>query len=101
MSRLAGNRAMRSLAADAWPSAGDIRSGSPGDAGDRPSCGFTPGNSRAQQVVQAAVADVGQLTEGIAGQPHKAASPSLAHYRGIEHAAERLALALRDRKSVV
>ena len=71
---------------------------------------------RTQQVVQAAIAEPaadlrqlddprrqrlrrrrlpGRVAERIAGQPRKAAGPSLAHYRGIEHAAERLALALR------
>jgi len=71
---------------------------------------------RTQQVVQAAIAEpaadlrqfddarrqrlgrrrlFGRMAEGIAGEPRKAAGPSFAHCRGIEHAADRLALALR------
>jgi len=69
-----------------------------------------------QQVMQAAVAEpaarqrqfddpgrqrlrrrrlLGRMAEGIAGQPRKAAGPTLAHGTCLEHAADRLALALR------
>ncbi len=71
---------------------------------------------RTQQVVQAAIAEpaarlrqfddarrqrlvrrrlFGRMAEGIAGQPRKAAGPTLAHRGGFEHATDRLALALR------
>ena len=37
----------------------------------------------------------GRMAEGIAGQPRKAAGPALAQRRELEHAPDRLALALR------
>lgn len=71
---------------------------------------------RAQQVVQAAIAEpapdlgqfndprrqrlrgrrwFGRVTEGVAGQPRKAAGPALAQHRLVENAPDCLALALR------
>lgn len=74
------------------------------------------GKLRAQQVVQAAITEpapdlgqfddpgrqrlrgrrwLGRVTEGIAGQPRKAAGPALAQHGLVEHAADCRALALR------
>ena len=74
------------------------------------------GKLRAQQIVQAAIAEpaadlgqfddpcgqgqhggrrFGRVTKGIAGQPRKAAGPALAQRGELEHALDRLALALR------